>query len=110
MTTQDRPGAQFQDHPNMLAGRAALPRPLVEFAAFEFATQCPTPACKFRRFAVAPIAEARPGLTVADALARLRCRDCGEAPEIVLLCRERLGTGEESLALRIEADAWKPLR
>jgi hypothetical protein len=70
----DKPGAQFQDHPNMVAGRAALPRPLADFAAYEFATQCPTPTC---RFPVAPIAARWPGMTVADALTRLR-RPAGE--------------------------------
>jgi hypothetical protein len=77
----DKPGVQFHDHPNMTAGRAALSHRLANFADHEFATQCPTPACRFRRFPVAPIAEARPGITVAEALARLRCVDCGEAPE-----------------------------
>jgi hypothetical protein len=52
----------------MIAGRAALPRPLVDFCAYEFATQCPTPACRFRRFPVAPIVAARPELSVAEAL------------------------------------------
>jgi hypothetical protein len=55
----DKPGEQFQDHPNTVAGRAALPRPLAEFAAHEFATQCPTATCRFRRFPVAPIVAAR---------------------------------------------------
>jgi hypothetical protein len=76
----DKPGAQFQNHPNMIAGRAALPQPLAAFAAYEFATQCPTPTCRLRRFSVAPIAARRTGLTVADALARLRrlgsCANC----------------------------------
>jgi len=57
----DRPGAQFRDHPHMVAGRAAMPRPLADFAGYEFATQCPLPACRFRRFPVAPIAAARGG-------------------------------------------------
>ncbi len=106
----DKPGAQYRNHPNMAAGRAALPRPLAEFAGYEFATQCPTPACRFRRFPVAPIAAARPGITVADALARLRCSDCGARPEIVALSKPSINAGETWLALRIEADAWKPLR
>jgi hypothetical protein len=106
----DRPGAQFADHPNVIAGRAAMPRPLADFAAYEFVTQCPTPACQFRRFPVAPIAARRPGLTVADTLARLRCQGCGARPEIVLMTKDRLGTGEESIALRIEADAWRTVR
>jgi hypothetical protein len=106
----DRPGAQYRDHPNAIAGHAAMPRPLADYADFQFLTQCPTPACKFRRFPVAPVAAARPGITVADALGRLRCQDCNARPEIVLLARERLGTGEEIVALRIEADSWKPMR
>ncbi|MGK7871719.1 hypothetical protein [Falsiroseomonas sp. E2-1-a20] len=110
MTNPPRPSAQFDDHPNVVAGRAALPRPLEDFAAYEFATQCPTPACRFRCFPVAPIAEARPGVTVAGALAELRCRDCGEPPEIVLLTKDSLSGSAEGLALRIEADPWKPLR
>jgi hypothetical protein len=106
----DRPGVQFHDHPNMVAGRAALPRLLADFVDHEFGVQCPTPACRFRRFPVAPIVAAQPAVMVGEALARLRCQDCGEPPEIVLLTRERLGVSAESLALRIEADAWRPSR
>jgi hypothetical protein len=105
----DKPGAQFQDHPNTGAGRAALPRPLAEFAAYEFATQCPTPTCRFRRFPVAPIAARRPGLTVADTLARLRCQSCGARPEIVILMKDSISGGVESVALRIEADSWRQI-
>jgi hypothetical protein len=106
----DKRGAQFQDHPNVIGGRAALPRPLAVFAAYEFAMQCPTPTCRFRRVPVAPIAAARPALTVADALARLRCRDCGARPEIVALSRPSLNAGEEFLVIRCEATRWKPMR
>jgi hypothetical protein len=106
----DKPGAQYRDHPNMVAGRAALPRSLADFAAHEFATQCPTAACRFRRFAVAPIAARRPGLTVADTLARLRCQSCGARPEIVLLMRNSISDGAECLELRIQDDARRPIR
>jgi hypothetical protein len=84
-----------------------MPRPLRDFADYPFATQYLTPACRFRRFPVAPIAAARPGITVADALARLRCRDCGQPPEIALLVKDSVSGGAESLALRIEADRWR---
>jgi hypothetical protein len=46
---RDKPGASSPDHPNLVAGRAALPRPLADLAAFEPTT---------------PIASARPGITV----------------------------------------------
>ncbi|MGG5890187.1 hypothetical protein ACLF3G_24010 [Falsiroseomonas sp. HC035] len=105
-----RPGAQFQDHANMVAGRAALPRPLSDFEDFQFATQCPSPACRFRRFPVAAIAASRPGITVGDALARLRCQACGQPPEIVALSKPSVNAGETWIALRIEADQWKPVR
>jgi hypothetical protein len=77
-----KPGTQFQDHPNVVVGRAAMPRPLAKFAACEFATQCPTSTCRFRRFPVGPIVAARLGITVADALARLRCRDNFPLPRL----------------------------
>jgi hypothetical protein len=90
---------------------AALPCcPLADFADHEFAMQCPTAACRFRRFPVALIAAARLGFTVADALTRLQCRDCGARPEIVLLVKDSVDGSAESLALRIEADWWKPMR
>jgi hypothetical protein len=46
----DKLGAQFHDHPNTVTGRAALPRLLADFIQYEFVVQCPTPACRFRRF------------------------------------------------------------
>jgi hypothetical protein len=106
----DRPGAQHHDHPNALAGRATLPRLLADFVDHEFGVQCPTPACRFRRFPVAPIVAAQPAVTVGEALGRLRCGDCGERPEIVVLMKTNISGGAECMALRIEADAWKPLR
>jgi hypothetical protein len=106
----DRPGAQFQDHPNMVAGRAVLPRPLADFAAYELATQCPVPTCRFRRFPVAHTAAAGPGVTVAETLDRPRCQDCGEAPEIAALSLPSVNAGVTWLALRIKADAWRPIR
>jgi hypothetical protein len=109
MPVADKPGAQFQDHPNLVAGCAAMPRPLANFAGYEFTTQGPTPACRFRRFPVASIAAGRPGLTVADALARLQCQGCGARPEIVLLVKDSISGGAESIALRIEADAWRSI-
>lgn len=63
-----KPGSQYRDHPNMAAGRAALPRPLADFANHEFAVQCPTFSCRFRRFPAARIAEAQAGITVGEAL------------------------------------------
>ncbi len=39
MPVADKPGAQFQGHPNMVAGRAALPRPLADFGDHEFGLQ-----------------------------------------------------------------------
>jgi hypothetical protein len=95
------------ESPTRAAGRAALPRLLADFFDYEFAVQCPKPACLFRRFPVGPIAAARPGITVADALARLRCQDCGQAPEIVGLSRPTVNAGETWLALRVEADRWR---
>jgi hypothetical protein len=80
----DKPGAQFRDHPNMADGRDALPRPLAEFATYAFATQCPTPACRFRRFPVAQIAAA--------------------------LSLPSMNAGETWLALQIEADRWRSIR
>jgi hypothetical protein len=41
-------------------------------------------------------------------LARLRCQGCGAWPEIVLLVKESISGGVESLAMRIEADSWQP--
>jgi hypothetical protein len=70
----------------------------------------PTPTCRFQRFPVAPIAARRPGLTVADTLARLHCQGCGARPEIVLLVKNSISGGAESIALRIEADAWRPIQ
>lgn len=95
------------EHPNRVAGRAALPRPLADFADYEFGVQCPSPACRFRRFQAGPIAAARPGITVGEALARLRCADCGKPPEIVGLSKSSVSGGETWLALRVEADAWR---
>jgi hypothetical protein len=106
----DRPGSQHQDHPNMVAGRAALPRLLADFVAHEFGVQCPTPACRFQRFPVAPIVAALPAVTVGEALVRLRCQDCGERPEIVVLMKTNISGSAECIALRIEADAWRPIR
>jgi hypothetical protein len=94
----------------MVAGRAALPRLLADFVDHEFGVQCPTPACRFRRFPVAPIVAAQPAVTIGEALARLRCGDCGEPPEIVILTKATLNAGAECLALRIEAHAWRPIR
>jgi hypothetical protein len=54
---------------------------------------------------VASIAAEQPGLTVADTLVRLRCRDCDEPAEIVILTKESLNAGTHCLPLRIEADA-----
>jgi hypothetical protein len=94
----------------MAASRAALSHRLANFTDHELASQCPTRDCRFRRFSVAPIAEARFDIIVAEALARLRCAECGEAPEIVLLVRDSISGGVESIALRVEADAWRPMR
>ncbi|MGK7871412.1 hypothetical protein [Falsiroseomonas sp. E2-1-a20] len=46
-------------------------------------------------------------MTAADTLARLCCQGCGARPKIVLLVRDRLNAGGDSLALWIEADAWR---
>jgi hypothetical protein len=54
---------------------------------------------------VAPIAARRPGLTVADTLARLRCQGCGARLEIVILMEDSISGGAECLALRIEANS-----
>jgi hypothetical protein len=35
----NKPGAQFQDHPNMIAGRAAMPRLLADFVSYKFCVQ-----------------------------------------------------------------------
>jgi hypothetical protein len=78
----DKPGAQFQDHPHMAAGRAAMPHRLADYADFQFLTQCPSPACRFRRFPVAPVVAARFGITATDALARLCCRDNSPLPRL----------------------------
>jgi hypothetical protein len=103
-----RPGAQFQDHSNMVAGRATLPRLLADFV--DYGVQCTTPACRFRRFPVAPIVAARQDDTVGEALGRLRCGDCGKPPEIVIMTKESLNAGAHCLALRIEADSWRSIR
>jgi hypothetical protein len=108
--TDRRPGSQLRDHPNMVAGRAALPRLLADFVDHEFGVQCPTPSCRFRRFPIAPIVAAQPAVTVGEALARLRCSDCDKPPEIVGLSKPSVNAGEIWLALRIEADAWRPIR
>jgi hypothetical protein len=47
-SVQDKPGAQYRDHPNMVAGRAALPRLLADFVSHGFGVQCPTQACQFQ--------------------------------------------------------------
>jgi hypothetical protein len=49
-------------------------------------------------------------VTVGEALARLRCQDCGQPPEIVLLIKDSISGGAESIALGIEADSWRPIR
>jgi hypothetical protein len=94
----------------MVVGRAALPRPLADFVDYEFGVQCPTPACRFRRFPVASIVAAQPAVTVGEALARLRCQDCGQPPEVVGLSKPSVNAGENWLALRVEADAWRLIR
>ncbi len=68
-----------------------------------------TPACRFRRFPVAPIVAACQDVTVGEALARLRCQDCGQ-PEIVLLIKDSISGGAGSIALGIEAHNWRPIR
>jgi transposase len=57
-------------------GRTALSKPLAHFAGYEFVVQCPMPACRYRRVTVAPILARYPGLSVADAIDKLRCQPC----------------------------------
>jgi hypothetical protein len=52
----------------------------------------------------------RQDVTVGEALTRLRCQDCGKAPEIVELSKPSVNAEETWLALRIEADTWRPIR
>ncbi|MGK7871658.1 hypothetical protein [Falsiroseomonas sp. E2-1-a20] len=106
----DKPGAQFQDHPNMVAGRATRPRALADFAAYQFATQCPTPALPLPALPGGADRHGRPSLTGGEALDRLRCQAGGQPPEIAGLSLLSVNVGKTWPALRIEAEAWRPGR
>ncbi|MGK7871083.1 hypothetical protein [Falsiroseomonas sp. E2-1-a20] len=101
----NKPGAQFRDHPTWSPDappcRGCWPTSSA-INSRRNARRRPAP--------VAPIAEARPGIAVGEALARLRCQACGQPPEIAALSLPSVKAGETWLALRIEADRWKPNR
>jgi hypothetical protein len=65
----------------MVAGRAALPQLLADFVQYEFASNARHRAAGSGASRSRP-SSPRQDVTVGKALAPLRCRDCGEPPEI----------------------------
>lgn len=88
-------------------GRMALSKPLAHFAGYEFVVQCPTPACRYRRVAVARILARHPGLSVADAIDKLRCQPCRAPVAIAGLARANASYGEHWLLLRGSGLRWR---
>ena len=88
-------------------GRAALTAPLAHFASYEFVIQCTTPACRPRRISAASVLAKRPGLSVTEALEKLRCQPCGAPLKIAGMARANTSSGEHWLVLRGCGLRWR---
>ena len=99
--------ADASEAPAVAEGLAALAKPLACFGCYEFVLQCPTPACGYRHAAVDPLLAARPQLSVAEILAKLRCRSCSAPPEIVGMCTPNASYGFHWLLLRGHGRRWR---